>query len=145
MRLQASKSAPDSASLSQLGLSMPLPPISVPLSPSLSPYKITPVNGGTSSKVKCKTAIIPQLSKAELDSKVKVSSNFQGLKMASSILKSKLPDSPPGKPKSSQQTQHRSDFSTRYFKKRLIVKYKKVQIILLNYPDILVKTSDANH
>ena len=109
-RLQSSKSAPES-SLSQLGLNMPLPPISVPLSPSLSPYKITPVNGGTSSKVKCKTAIIPQLSKAELDSKVKVSSNFQGLKMASSILKSKIPDSP--KPKAPQQTQHRTDFSTR--------------------------------
>ncbi|CAG5112070.1 Oidioi.mRNA.OKI2018_I69.chr2.g6326.t1.cds [Oikopleura dioica] len=57
--------------------------------PTSSPYKITPVKGGTSekSKVKClKTAEIPKIAQAELDSNVKLSS-FNGITMTPSMTK----------------------------------------------------------
>jgi hypothetical protein len=58
-------------------------------SSSDSPYKITPRIEKSNSKVKClKTALIPSITKAELDSNPKIT-NYQGLKMATNIVKPK--------------------------------------------------------
>lgn len=63
----------------------PTTSIHLPLS---SPYKITPVNGGRDkSKVKClKTAQIPKIAQAQIDSNVKLSS-FSGIKMTPAMSK----------------------------------------------------------